>query len=184
MKEIIRCKRCVMDNSSDDTIIFDENGYCNYCTEALAQIGKVYFPNGEGKRRLDALLEEVKEQGKGKKYDCIMGVSGGLDSSYLAYLGYTWGLRVLAVHVDDGFGTDIAESNLKKLIGATHFEYEVIKLDSKQYNALILAYMKAGVPNIAIPQDNIFMAFLHEKMKEYQLQYFFSGQNFALECIL
>ena len=66
MKEVIRCKRCVMDNSSDETITFDENGYCNYCTNALAQIGKVYFPNDEGKKRLDALLTEVKEYGKGK----------------------------------------------------------------------------------------------------------------------
>ena len=114
MKEIIRCKRCVMDNSSDSTITFDENGYCNYCTSALAKIGKVYFPNEEGKTRLEMLIAEVKENGKGKPYDCIMGLSGGLDSSYLAFLGHTWGLRVLAVHIDDGFDTEISKSNLQK----------------------------------------------------------------------
>ena len=184
MKEIIRCKRCVMDNRSDETITFDENGYCNYCTAALAQIGTVYFPNEEGKRRLDALLAKVKEHGKGKKYDCIMGLSGGLDSSYLAYLGYKWGLRILAVHIDDGFDTDISKSNLKKLISATHFDYEVITPDAKQFNDLTLAYMKAGVPNLAVPQDNVLFSFLYKKMKTHKIKYFFSGGNFALESIL
>lgn len=184
MKEIVRCKRCVMDNSSDDTITFDENGYCNYCTDALAQIGKVYFPNDEGKKRLDALLTEVKEHGKGKKYDCIMGLSGGLDSSYLAYLGYKWGLRILAVHIDDGFDTDISKANLEKLLAVTHFDYEIIAPDVEQFNDLTLAYMKAGVPNLAVPQDNVLFAFLYKKMKEYKINYFFSGGNYALECIL
>ena len=184
MKEIIRCKRCVMDNSSDDTISFDENGYCNYCTEALSQIGKVYFPNEEGKKRLEAMLTTIKEYGKGRKYDCIMGLSGGLDSSYLAYLGYTWGLRVLAVHIDDGYDTEISKSNLKNLIQATHFDYEVITPDAEQFDALTLAYMKAGVPNLAIPQDNVLLAFLYKNMKQHLLKYFLSGGNFALECIL
>ncbi len=184
MKEVIRCKRCVMDNSSDDTITFDENGYCNYCTDALAQIGKVYFPNDEGKRRLDALLAEVKKFGKGKQYDCIVGLSGGLDSSYLAYLGYQWGLRILAVHIDDGFDTEISKSNLQKLIAATHFDYDIITPDAEQFNALTLAYMKAGVPNLAIPQDNVLFAFLYKNMKKHSLKYFFSGGNFALEWIL
>lgn len=184
MKKIVRCKRCVMDNRSDDTITFDENGYCNYCTDALAQIGTVYFPNEEGKRRLDNLLAQVKAHGKGKKYDCIMGLSGGLDSSYLAYLGYKWGLRILAVHIDDGFDTDISKSNLKKLITATHFDYEVITPDADQFNDLTLAYMKAGVPNLAVPQDNVLFAFLYKKMKTHKIKYFFSGGNFALESVL
>ena len=184
MKEIIRCKRCVMDNSTDDSITFDENGYCNYCTEALSQIGKIYFPNEEGKQRLEALLTEVKEYGKGKRYDCIMGLSGGLDSSYLAYLGYQWGLRILAVHIDDGYDTEISKSNLKKLIDATHFDYEVITPDAEQFNDLTLAYMKAGVPSLDIPQDNVLFAFLYKNMKDHKIRYFLSGGNFALESVL
>lgn len=113
-----------------------------------------------------------------------MGVSGGLDSSYLAYLGYKWGLRVLAVHIDDGFDTEISKDNIKKLISVTGFDYEVIKPDATQFNDLTLAYMKAGVPNIAVPQDNVLFAFLYKKMKEYGIKYFLSGGNFALECIL
>lgn len=184
MKRIQRCTRCVMDNSSDSTITFDSNGICNYCTQAFNDIGKIYFPNEEGKKKLELLLSKVKSEEKEKKYDCIMGLSGGLDSSYLAYLAYNWGLRVLAVHVDDGYDTEISKNNLKKLILKTGFDYETITPDSKQFNALTLAYMKAGVPNIAIPQDNVLFAFLYKKMKEFHLKYFFTGGNFALECIL
>ena len=179
-----RCSFCVMDDSSDTTIRFDKNGQCNYCSNALHQIGKVYFPNDAGKKKLEALLSKIKEYGKGKKYDCIMGLSGGLDSSYLAYLGHKWGLRVLAVHIDDGYDTEISKSNLRKLVKATGFDYEVITPDEEQFNDLTLAYMKAGVPNIAIPQDNILFAFLYKKMKEYKIKYFLSGGNFALESIL
>lgn len=178
------CKRCIMNNTSDEWILFDEEGYCNYCNTAYANIGKIYFPNDEGWKKLNLLLDKVRDSGKGKRYDCIMGISGGLDSSYLAYLGYKWGLRVLAVHIDDGFDTEISKSNLSKLISATRFDYEVIKPDSIQFNDLTLAYMKAGVPNIAVPQDNILFAFLYKKMREYNIKYFLSGGNFALECIL
>lgn len=183
-----RCNRCIMDNASDDTIVFDAQGRCNYCTDALAAKKTIYFPGTielhQGNTRLDALIDAVKAEGRGKKYDCIMGLSGGLDSSYLAYLGYKWGLRVLAVHIDDGYDTDISKANLQKLISATGFDYEVITPDAEQFNALTLAYLKAGVPNIAVPQDNVLFAFLYKKMKENHIKYFLSGGNFALESIL
>lgn len=178
------CARCVMNDSSDSRILFDEKGQCNYCTKAYDDIGRRYFPNEEGARRLEKLLNDIMENGKGKKYDCIMGMSGGLDSSYLAYLGYRWGLRILAVHIDDGFDTEISKSNLRKLIAATGFDYEVIKPDAVQFNDLTLAYMKAGVPNIAIPQDNVLFAYIYKKVRQYGIKYFLSGNNFSLECIL
>ena len=96
-----------MDNQSDDNISFDENGFCNYCSYALKQYDTTYFPNEEGRKKLQCLIDRLKKENKNKEYDCLMGLSGGLDSSYLAYLGYKWGLRILAVHVDDGFDTEI-----------------------------------------------------------------------------
>lgn len=179
-----RCTRCVMSNESDKFICFDDRGVCNYCTAAIENIGKIYYPNIEGKKKLEQLLARVREDNKENKYDCIMGISGGLDSSYLAYLGYKWKLRVLAVHVEDGYDTQITKKNINKLISATGFDYEVIKPDEEQFNDLTIAYMKAGVPNIAIPQDNILFAFLYKKMREYGIKYFFSGGNFASEAIL
>lgn len=184
MKTVRRCTRCIMDDSSDSTIEFDENGVCNYCKEALARKAKEYFPNEEGQKKIDAMIDRLKRDGKGKKYDCIMGLSGGLDSSYLAYLGHQWGLRVLAVHIDDGYDTEISKENLRKLVEKTGFDYEVVRPDKEQFNQLTLAYMKAGVPNIATPQDNVLFAFLFKKMKEYKIKYFLTGGNYSLECIL
>ena len=180
-----RCVRCIMDNASDKTIKFDENGVCNYCTEALSEINTTtYFPNEEGRRKLDSMLRRIKEVNKDKEYDCIMGISGGLDSAYLAYLGHKWGLRILAVHIDDGFDTEISKENISKLCEAANIELKVIKPDAYQFNELTKAYMRAGVPNLAVPQDNILFAFLYDVAKKSGVKYFLSGGNFALECIL
>lgn len=180
-----RCVRCIMDNASDKTIKFDENGVCNYCTEALNEINTTtYFPNEEGQRKLESMLKKIKEANKDKDYDCIMGISGGLDSAYLAYLGHKWGLRILAVHIDDGFDTEISKENISKLCEAANIELKVIKPDAYQFNELTKAYMRAGVPNLAVPQDNILFAFLYDVAKKSGVKYVLSGGNFALECIL
>lgn len=185
MKEFVRCTKCIMDNTSDDTISFDSNGYCNYCTEALIQIGKIYFPNQEGEEKLQELLSRIKQENKDKKYDCIMGISGGLDSSYLAYLGaIKWGLRILAVHVDDGFDAEVSKRNIKRLCDKAKIELVTIKPDAEQYNELTRAYMLAGVPNLAVPQDNVLFACIYKYIKENRIRTFLSGGNFALECIL
>jgi N-acetyl sugar amidotransferase len=174
-----------MDNKSDETITFDSNGYCNYCTEALSQIGKVYFPNEEGERRLQELVTRLKRENKEKQFDCIMGISGGLDSSYLAYLGSAkWGLRILALHVDDGYDTEISKRNIKNLCETANIKLVTIKPDAKQFNELTRAYMLAGVPNLAAPQDNVLFACIYKFMKEQGIRTFLSGGNFALECIL
>lgn len=185
MSDIRFCTRCVMNDESDKNITFDEHGYCNYCTKALSEINTTtYFPGPEGQAKLDALLAKIKSENKDKPYDCVMGISGGLDSSYLAYLGYKWGLRILAVHIDDGYDTEISKENIRKLCEAAHIELRTIKPNKEQFNNLILAYMKAGVPNLAIPQDNILLAFLYDTVKKEGLKYFLSGGNFALESIL
>ena len=184
MKEYQICSRCVMDNASDDTITFDEHGCCNYCTTELNNKDSVYFPNEKGQEKLEAMLLEIKQNSKNKPYDCLMGISGGLDSSYLAYLGHKWGLRMLAVHIDDGFDTDISKSNIRKLCDACKIDLKIEKPDPIQFNDLTAAYIRANVPDIAIPQDNILFACLYYYARKYKLQYFLSGGNFALECIL
>ena len=173
-----------MDNSSDDKISFDTNGFCNYCTSALEYKKQVYFPNEEGKQKLVALIDKLKTESKDKEYDCLMGVSGGLDSSYLLYLGYKWGLRILALHLDDGFDTDTSKKNIKKLFDATKLDLINIRPDSEQFNALTKAYMKAGVPNLAVPQDNIIFAEIYKYAKKNGISCFLSGSNFSLESIL
>ncbi len=178
------CKRCVMDNASDSTITFDENGYCNYCNEALNSMLQRYYPNEDGRQKFEQLIQNIKEEGKGKKYDCLMGISGGLDSSYLAYLGYEKGLRILAVHVDDGFDTEITKRNIDNLTKKTNIDIIYEKPDGKQFYSVTAAFIRAGVPNIAIPQDNLIFAYLYEYAKKYNIEYFLSGGNFSMESIL
>ena len=185
MSPVRYCTRCVMNDATDKHITFDEQGYCNYCTQAFSEINAtVYFPGPEGKEKLQQILEKIKKENRDKAYDCVMGISGGLDSSYLAYLGFKWGLRILAVHIDDGYDTKISKQNIKKLCKAANIELRVITPDEEQFNDLTLAYMKAGVPNLAIPQDNILFAFLYDTIAKEEIKYFLSGGNFALECIL
>lgn len=185
MKEYKQCSRCIMDNSSDDHIIFDEQGHCNYCEDAIMRLNKYYFPNCDDPTRLNSLLAKLKEEGKGKKYDCMMGISGGLDSSYLAYLGSKkWGLRILAFHVDDGYDTEVSKRNIARLASLPNLTMHTITPDAKQFNELTRAFLLAGVPNIAIPQDNILFAELYKVAKKNKIHSFISGGNLSLESIL
>ncbi|MHB1484064.1 MAG: N-acetyl sugar amidotransferase [Saccharofermentanales bacterium] len=183
MKKYQICNRCVMDNTSDDLILFDEIGYCNYCNDALRRMKTTYYPNEQGEKKIEEMVKQIKQNGKDKEYDCLMGISGGLDSSYLAYLGYKWGLRILAVHIDDGFDTDIAKKNIDKLCEKANIQLLIEKPNADQFNDLTKAYILAEVPNIAIPQDNILFGCLYKYAKKYKVNYFLSGSNFSLESI-
>lgn len=179
------CNRCVMDDEADPNITFDQDGFCSYCTSALKRKARTFFPGAEGQAKLASMIQMLKKEGEGKEYDCLMGLSGGLDSSYLAYLGAAkWGLRIIAVHVDDGYDTEISKSNLRKLVEKTGVKYVVIEPDAEQFNALTLAYMKAGVPDLAVPQDNVLVSTLYDFAQEKGIKYFLSGSNFSTESIL
>ncbi len=186
MKNFKRCTKCVMDNISDETITFDENGVCNYYNEAIHLMNSgSYLPNKDGQFKLKNLIERIKKDGKGKEYDCLMGVSGGLDSSYLLYLGaIKWGLRIMAVHIDDGFDTELATQNIKNLCKSCHVDLKTIKPDAEQFTDLTRAFILAELPNVATPQDNVLFACLYRFAKEHKIKHFLSGGNFALECIL
>lgn len=182
--EYQRCTRCVMDNESDPTITFDAEGHCNYCNDVLARRSSEYFPNEEGKKKLDAMMDMLKKEGQGKEYDCIVGVSGGLDSSYIIYLGHKYGLRMLAVHIDDGTDTEISKKNIKNLCEKANVKLINVCPDKEQYADLTLAFFKASVPNLAMPQDNLLIQALHDIVKQYGIKYSLSGANFAHESIL
>ncbi|MEG2081625.1 MAG: hypothetical protein RR011_00180, partial [Oscillospiraceae bacterium] len=179
------CNRCVMDTQGDDKITFDHEGHCSYCTKALADMPTTYFPNEEGQEKLRLLIEKLKKDGEGKEYDCLMGISGGLDSAYLTYLGAKkWGLRILAVHIDDGFDTPVSKRNIERLCQVCNVDLHVIAHDEKQYNALVKGYIKAEVPNLAVPQDNMLFAEVFDFAIQKGIKCFVSGNNFSLESIL
>lgn len=179
------CNRCIMDDAGDQTIVFDQRGICNYCSDASGRMASYYFPNAEGEKKLSQLISFLKEQGKNREFDCLMGISGGLDSTYLAYLGAVkWNLRILAIHVDDGFNTPQATENISNLCAEANIDLKIIKPDPEQFCDLTRAFILAGVPNIAIPQDNILTAILYQQAAKYKINHFLSGANFSLESIL
>lgn len=183
MEQII-CKRCVMDNVGDSQISFDEKGICNYCKAAEEANRQCYFPNDEGKRKLEEIVKKIKEERKSEKYDCMIGLSGGLDSSYLAYVGYQHGLRMLAIHIDDGFDTEITKRNVQRIAETFNIDLIIEKPNKALFADVTKAFLRAGVPNIAIPQDNVLFAALYKYAKLNRIRYFLSGSNFALESIL
>ena len=179
------CNRCVMDTKGDPSIKFDKNGNCNYCNRALAIKNKIWFPNDIGEKKINELFEELKRKGKGKEFDCFMGISGGLDSSYLAYMAsIKYGLRIMAVHIDDGFNTDMAENNIRNLVDTCGINLINVAPDEEQFNEINRAFLLSGVPNIAIPQDNVLFSSLYKYAIENGIDTFLSGDNFPLESIL
>lgn len=175
------CNRCVMD-TSDPTITFDEKGNCNYCNEALKVKEKMPTVK-EGKKQFKDMVEMLKREGKNKKYDCVLGISGGVDSSYLAYLLCKEGLRVLGIHIDGGWNTDISNSNVKLLAEKCGFDLKIIKIDEKEMMDLQKAYFLSGVVNQDVPQDHAFFAKLYKYMEKNGIKYFISGHNWSSESI-
>lgn len=179
-KEYRQCTACVMDNMGQCAIEFDENGVCNYCRNAAANIHK---NKAQELGKVEQLIAQIKADCKKDSYDCIMGISGGIDSSYVLYLGHKYGLRILAVHVDDGFDTEISKANLKRLVNACDCDYHVIEPDHKQFTDLTRTYMKSGIQNIAAVQDNCLFTEIYRLAHKYKIKYFITGLNSATECI-
>lgn len=178
------CSRCVMDNTIDTSITFNLQGQCNYCTDVLNRMKLEYFPNDIGRSKLNSVIDKIKKESVGNQYDCIIGISGGVDSSYVLYLAYQYNLRVLAVHIDDGLDTEIAMKNIHNLCEKANAELLIVKPDKKQYKDLLLSFFKASVPNLAMPQDNILIASLFDTIKQNQTKYILVGDNFSMESIL
>ena len=175
------CKRCVMDD--ENTIIkFDEKGICNYCTEAIEQMPRIWHKDGI--KELEKIISDMKEKNKDKKYDCVLGLSGGIDSCYTAYLLSKYNVRMLAVHIDCGWDTEVSCKNIELLCDKLKLKLHTIKIDEKEMNDLQKAYFLAEVPNQDVPQDHVFFAELYRYALKHGIKYFVGGGNFSSECIL
>lgn len=177
------CVRCVMD-TSDPEIVFDETGLCNHCDNFYKNTSKKWFPDENGARRWEQIVDRVKADGKGKDYDCIIGISGGIDSAYMAYRLQSCDLRVLAVHVDGGWNSEIAVKNIELLVTKLKLDLYTYVVDWEEMADIQLAFLKAAVTNQDIPQDHAFFAQLYRQAIKNKIRYFFSGGNIATECIL
>ena len=179
------CTRCVMDTTDPD-IVFDENGICNHCTNAikLLKLPPYGLPPKEKEAALNQLIENVKTAGKGKKYDCVIGLSGGVDSSYLAYLVKQWGLRPIAVHLDNHWNSEIAEQNISNICKMLGFKEKRVVINWEEFKDLQLAFLKASTPDSEIPSDNGIFAALWDTAKEHNIKYILAGYNASSESIL
>ncbi len=176
------CTRCVMD-TTDPEITFDENGVCNHCHYFDREVKPRWFPNEEGKRRLEGIVDRIKEENRNKQYDCIIGLSGGVDSSYLALKVHELGLRPLVVHVDGGWNSELAVHNIKVLLDYCGWDLVTVVIDWEEMRDLQIAYLKSGVSNQDVPQDHAFFASLYKYAVKNHIRYVLSGGNIATEAI-
>ncbi len=177
------CKNCVMD-TTDGSIKFDENGICNYCASFNKISENLWSPNEKGRIRLEEKIEKIKFLNKNKKYDCILGLSGGIDSSYLALVLKRFDLRVLAVHIDAGWNSEIAVSNIKAIVEHCNFDLYTYVVDWETMKNLQLAFFESGVSNLDVPQDHIFASILYKTALKNNITVFMNGGNIATEYIL
>jgi N-acetyl sugar amidotransferase len=178
-----RCVRCVMD-TTDSAITFDAQGVCSHCRNFDEKFRPNWFPNEEGRRRLDAQVALIKAEGKGRDYDCIIGLSGGVDSSYLAVKVKDLGLRPLVVHVDAGWNSELAVMNIESLVKALGFDLFTLVVDWEEMRDLQVAFLRSGVANQDVPQDHAFFAGLYHFATRQKIRWVLSGGNYATEGIL
>lgn len=173
------CSRCVVDTTVPGAV-FGENGVCNYCQ--LHDTLEADWPLGdEGKRRLDVLVEKMKADGRGRDHDCIIGVSGGTDSTYLLWWARQVGLRPLAVHFDNGWNTETSVSNIKNALKKLDIELFTYVVDWEEFKNLLISFMKASLPWADIPTDTGLVSTLYRAAASERVKYVITGNNFRTE---
>lgn len=177
------CTNCVMD-TTDSMIVFDKNGVCDHCNSFYKDILPNWHTDERGRQKLEKIVQKIKKEGEGKDFDCIMGVSGGIDSSYLMYVAKEeFGLRPLVFHVDAGWNSQIAVNNIEKLIDGLGLDLYTDVIDWEEMKDLQLAYFKSGVPHIDVPQDHAFFATMYNFANKYKIKYILTGANYSTECV-
>jgi N-acetyl sugar amidotransferase len=173
-----------MDTSAGE-IVFDNDGYCNFCSAAMSQL-EVYsrLTSGEKKARLDRIFSEIRKKGKGKKYDSIIGLSGGIDSSYLAYLVKNAGLRPLAIHLDNGWNTELAVKNIHSIVTKLGIDLYTHVIDWNEFRELQRAFIKASVIDLELLSDHAILSLFYKIAGKYRIKYLLGGGNLSTESIL
>lgn len=177
------CTRCVMD-TTDSKIVFDENGVCDHCNTYLNDILPKWNPEGLDDSQLEQLAERIKKEGLGQDFDCIIGMSGGIDSSYLLYLAKEkLGLRPLVFHVDAGWNSQEAVTNIERLVDGLDLDLYTEVIDWEEMKDLQLSFFKSGVSHIDTPQDHAFFATMYKFADKHGVKNILTGGNYSTECI-
>lgn len=178
------CTKTVMDTIGDNDITFDENGICNYYHEYKAKLAVRIAPKEVAQKQLDIIIGNIKKSGKNKPYDCLIGVSGGVDSTYVAYLVKKLGLRPLAVHLDNGWNSELAVKNIENILNKLSIDLYTEVLDWNEFKDLQLSFLKASTPDGEIPTDHAIGTILYQIADKYGIKYIINGQNFRNEGML
>ena len=171
-------------DTTDPRIRFDAAGLCNHCTDHLQRMARQLLPAGQREQALDRLVSQIKLEGHDKDYDCILGVSGGVDSTTVAYTAKKLGLRPLAVHFDNGWNSELAVHNIKRTLDVLGIELFTHVVDWAEFKDVQLAFLKASVPNAEIPTDHGIAATLFKTAEKFGTRFILSGSNLATEGIL
>lgn len=183
MAEMKICSRCIYDERVPN-IVFDEQGVCNYC-KTMDQLQDEYKTGTEeGINAFLQIVEQIKKDGEGKPYDCVIGVSGGTDSSYMVHMAVKeWGLRPLAVHYDNTWNTAIATQNIFKVLGKLNVDLDTYVIDNKESNDIFKAFLKAGVPELDGPTDIALAEVLYRAASKFGIKYVLEGHSYKAEGI-
>lgn len=176
------CSHCIMD-TSDPNIVFDDRGWCDYCNNYESTIAPNWHTGSRGEAELAKMAERIKASGRGRDFDCIIGLSGGLDSSYVAYVAKEkMGLRPLLFHVDAGWNTDQAVGNIEKLVDGLGLELYTEVVNWEEMKDLQVAFLRAGIPDQDLPQDAAFFSALYKFARQHKIKHVITGSNFSTEC--
>jgi N-acetyl sugar amidotransferase len=171
-------------DTSDSNIVFDDKGWCDYCNNYHTNILPNWHPNEQGMQELSRTIDEIKAHGKNRSHDCLIGVSGGVDSSYVTYIAKEkFGLRPLIFHVDAGWNSQQAVNNIEKLIDGLGLDLHTEVIDWLEMKDLQLAFFKAQVPHVDTPQDHAFFAALYNFAAKNGFKYILTGANYSTECV-
>lgn len=181
-KSLQVCSRCIYDETIYG-ITFDADGVCSYCHTMDSLASQYNTGKPEGKKALENIISQIKRDGKGKKYDCVIGVSGGTDSSFLIAKVLEWGLRPLAVHYDNTWNTAIATENIRKVLGKLKVDLYTHVIDNKEADDIFLSFMKAGVPELDASTDLALAEVMYRAASKYGVKYVIEGHSFVTEGI-
>ncbi len=177
------CKRCVV-NAGVPGARFDVDGYCNYCSDFILQTTHIIHKEpSQQQKDLEQLVAKVKRNGKGKKYDCIVGISGGVDSSWVLVQVKKLGLRPLAVHMDNGWNSELAQNNIENLVRGLGVDLYTYVIDWEEYRALMQAFFDADVIDVELLYDNAMLGVIYRQAEKLGLRYMLTGANKATEGI-
>tara|TARA_B100000212_G_scaffold45845_1_gene29601 strand:+ start:18224 stop:19333 length:1110 start_codon:yes stop_codon:yes gene_type:complete len=180
MERKIICKRCVLDNTIED-IHFNLEGICNYCEEFNQEIQNYTFSDSEIKRNLDNLSKQIQDDGRSKEFNCIMGMSGGVDSSYVAHLAGQLELKPLVVHLDNSWNSETAVRNVNKIVTKLNFQLSTHVINWNEFKDIQKSYFHASVVDLEVPTDHAITAIIYKLASQYGIKHVLSGGNYRTE---